>query len=440
MFQVEPPIPWFAWTIISLLGVYLFEQWLHWKQRQQLRRPLPTKLEDDIPLHEYLDKQRYALRKSKFRFIQDTVNVIHSLSRLWRTSSFWSLAQYVSPVKSNIVISIIFLVLFSLEKTIVNLPFSLYRRLYLRNPFKTYPQSIPVYLSVKIKQIIYRGLLILPLMTLILSVEPWLRPSFALYAWIAIIIESMIIWTLYPTYIAPFFHQFIQIPPGELRNRLLALCSRMGFPMDCIVTDQSSPVIDVRYVGIFSPKYLVISAPALKVLDSQTITTLVAHEIARWKGSHMIIWYTMRILYNGFWLYILKCHLYDAELYIHFNVPNQLIIGYVILSILYTPIQSLYLMIEHVVMRGLECQADQVPAVANLDWAEDRSRLATLKLGSSPSYQVPAVARDGLNMKSALIKFSAIKQSTMNRDPDYSIYFKERPTLLERLDNLDRHS
>src|SRR5579883_2868602 len=131
-------IPWFEWTILSLLGVYLFEQWLQWKQRQRLKDPLPIKLENDIPLHEYLDKQRYALKKSRYRFIQDTVNVVHSISRLWRLGSFWSLAQNVSPIENNIVISLLFLAMFSLEKTLLNLPFSLYRRLYLRHPFKTY--------------------------------------------------------------------------------------------------------------------------------------------------------------------------------------------------------------------------------------------------------------------------------------------------------------
>ena len=409
MFYLEQPIPWFEWTILSLLGVYLFEQWLHWKQRQRLRNPLPAKLEDIIPLHKYLDKQRYALKKSNLRFVQDTVNLVHSLSRLWRLSSFWSLARSLSPVENNIATSIIFLVLFSIEKTLVNLPLSLYRRLYLKHPSRAFTRSIPLYLFEKTKLIIYRGILNLSLIATVLSVEPFLRPSFALYTWMVIIIESVGVWMLYPAYIAPFFHRFTPVPPGELRNRLLTLCLRTNFPMNCIVVDQSSGLVDIRFHGVFPPKYLPISASATKILDPQTITTLVAHEIARWKGSHTIIWWILRILYNGFWVYIFQRHIYDAELYTNFSVPTQLIIGYVILSILYTPIQSLYLMLEHVVMREFECQADI------------------------------AVVRYGLDMKSALLKVSAIKQSTIDRDPDYAVYFKEKPTPLERLDNLDRH-
>lgn len=408
--QTPDLIPWFEWTILSLLGVYLFEQWLQWKQRQRLKEPLPLKLENDIPLHEYLDKQRYALKKSRLRFIQDTVNLVHSLSRLWRLSLFWSLAQTLSPIENNIATSIIFLSLFSLEKTLINLPFSLYRRLYLRHPVKAYTQSILVYLFEKTKLIVYRGILHLPLITVILSVEPWLRPSFALYAWLAIIIESIGVWMLYPTYIAPYFHRFTSVPPGELRNRLLTLCLRTNFPMNCIVIDQSSGKVDVHFHGVFPPKYLAISAPAMRILDPQTITTLGAHEIARWKGAHSVVWYIIRLLYNGFYVYMLERHIYDSKLYADFNIPNQLIIGYVILSIMYTPIQNLYLLLEHVVIRELECQADM------------------------------AVAREQIDMKKALLKVSAIKQSTIDRDPDYAVYFKDKPSLMERLNNLDRHT
>ena len=401
----------FYLACLSLVSIYAIEQWLRYRQRKRYYlKNISTSLNEYINIDIYNKCQAYALEKSNIKLIQDAVNIIHSIFRLYRLSWFWAMAGSISS--NNIIQSLVFVSALSLEKTIINIPFALYHTFIVRPKYKSEKPTIPKFFINKIKMLVYRGGISLPLIAIFLKVEPFLGNSFWIYAWFAVLTQTIGVWMLYPRYIVPWCRDLAPVPEGNLKDSLKHLSQLVGFPVDRIYIDKMvctscknscSGNSYATYIGLFWQKILVISESATMVHDISTIMSLAVHELGKWYGMHRAVWYSLRMLYMGCNFYMLQKLIYCLPIYNDFDVEYSFIIGYVILGFIYAPIDRLYLLIENIIMRNLEYRADQF------------------------------AINCGYDMKNALIKTKISNLSKMEFDPYYSIYFNQKPTLVERL-------
>jgi len=333
--------------------------------------------------------------------------MVYALYRLWRLPAFWNISKEISPINSEILTSLIFIVLLSLERTLLNLPFRLYESFIIEQRFGFNNETLVSLLLNKVKILIYCGLILLPLTCIVLVLAPLLGMFLWIYTWVIIYIETIIVWIVYPYYVMPWFVKCKPIPAGELKIRLTEVCKRVNFPMDRVfVTSDRTNSVYVQYRGLYGSKYLIIADTAIQKLDMDCILALVGHELGRWSNSYFVIRQIMRLLYNGFKLYAYQRLIYESSIYTQFNVPNMFIIGYVILGILYNPMYKLYTYIENTILHRLTYSADIFSK--NL----------------------------GFNIRKALIKRDTFNLQPLSVDSIYSVYFNDTSSVTERLTKL----
>ena len=54
---------------------------------------------------------------------------------------------------------------------------------------------------------------------------------FFVYLWLFTAVMSLLMMVIYPDFIAPLFDKYTPLPEGELKDRIEALASRLGFPL-----------------------------------------------------------------------------------------------------------------------------------------------------------------------------------------------------------------
>ena len=71
----------------------------------------------------------------------------------------------------------------------------------------------------------------LPLLALLIWIIQIGGPYFFVYAWLFTLAVSIILITVYPSYIAPLFDKFTPMEEGELKVAIEKLASSVNFPL-----------------------------------------------------------------------------------------------------------------------------------------------------------------------------------------------------------------
>jgi STE24 endopeptidase len=94
---------------------------------------------------------------------------------------------------------------------------------------------------------------------------------------------------IYPDVVAPLFNKFEELPPTQLRTKILQLSEKVNFPLTKIfVMDGSrrSHHSNAYLFGIWKNKRIVLYDTLLLKLNDDEVVSVVAHEIGHWKYRH----------------------------------------------------------------------------------------------------------------------------------------------------------
>jgi STE24 endopeptidase len=237
-----------------------------------------------------------------------------------------------------------------------------------------------------------------------------LRTQLWMYAWGFILIESALVWMSHTVVFAPWFIKFGPLPNDTLRDQIYALADKMQFPRHQIYVERDSDGCYVRYKGVFSSKYILISDQAIAKLSNEDIVALTAHEIARWQHSYHLLWYIICLAYNGLWLYLLQIGVYSFGLYHSMNVPFSFALGYVVIQHIIVPVHMVYMFFAHWMSHAFIYKADQTVSRLNLD------------------------------IFNALEAQTQIEGKQRSHDFLYSLMFKAKPSLESRMHRIHKKS
>ena len=82
-----------------------------------------------------------------------------------------------------------------------------------------------------IKKFLLMQLIAMPLLALLIWIIQIGGPYFFVYAWLFTLGVSLVLITVYPSYIAPLFDKFTPMPEGELKEAIEKLASSLEFPL-----------------------------------------------------------------------------------------------------------------------------------------------------------------------------------------------------------------
>ncbi|KAM0793014.1 hypothetical protein ACM66B_000506 [Microbotryomycetes sp. NB124-2] len=344
---------------------------------------------------------------------------------------FWNLAgksQFASA--SPLRHSLLFVAIMSLVSAVLSIPKGLYSNFVLEERHGFNKMTIKTFFGDVVKGLLVSVAIELPFLAVILKLIERIGGSgiLKLVAWLLAVIFAfqIVMIPTYPYLIAPLFNKFTPLATDSpLYPKAKALADRLGFPLGRIwVIDGSkrSSHSNAYFYGLpFLTKHIVLYDTLLEKSSPEEIEAVLAHELGHWKHGHIVILLAVSLIQLSFSLLTFSLLLFNRSLLSAFGFsttqfpnsqPGPIIVSLLLASLLFAPVSTVLHFIMNMISRALEYDADKFAS----------------KLGSDVA----------TNLKGALVSLHEKNLALTLTDPIYSAYNNNHPTLIERLDALDK--
>lgn len=170
------------------------------------------------------------------------------------------------------------------------LPFEWWEQFRLEARFGFNHSTPRLWFSDKLKGLLLAFGLGFPLLWAVLSLVRWVGPQWWLWAFGLVFTFQLLMLVLYPKLILPLFNKLTPLPPGDLRERLLALGDRTGFHARTIeVMDGSkrSGHSNAFFTGFGRFRRIVLFDTLVAQLTPGELEAVLAHEIGHYRRGHI---------------------------------------------------------------------------------------------------------------------------------------------------------
>lgn len=400
--------------VIIVIAAYLIETLLDYLNQSTARNPLDPKISNLYDAKERERSIEYSAVKTRFAFYSSSFSaaiMILALGFGW----FAVLDQWVRDRFDNqIVISLVFIASLSVISWVLNLPFQLYSIFGIEARYgfnKTTPKT---FITDTIKGTVLTILLGGGLLTAILWLYQELGSNFWIYAWGVVATFSLLMFMFGTTLILPLFNKLKPLEGGELRTEIEKYCQSQGYSLGRLfVMDGSkrSTKANAFFSGLGKSKTIVLFDTLIEKLTTKEIVAVLAHEIGHYKLKHTL---SMFIATNiqSFATFALLGWLLQYEQLSTALGADQTSFHLSVLAffILFTPFTLILGLISNSWTRYCEYQADTY---------------------SRNTYLIEP-------MRTALAKISTDSLANLTPHPAYVAFNYTHPTLLQRLNNLER--
>ena len=301
-------------TLVTLILIKLmFEVFiarLSLKKIHQQRSLLPKAVSDYMDSIVWQRCTDYTIAKTKFGRFENFVSSIFLIFVLLILLP-WFYSQWETLGDFGILWSSFLTTLFLLVIQQISLPFDWYRQFKLEESFNFNKQTIRLWLSDKIKELIL-GLVLLGTVIFILfflfeKMSLLVGDYWWILAFVALFLFQISLMVLWPRCILPLFNKLTRLEDCELEDKLQALAQRTDFKSrEILVIDGSkrSSHSNAFFTGFGKFRKIVLYDTLLKQLNHEEIVAVVAHEIGHYRLGHipkrLFVSFVLGLLY--FWI------------------------------------------------------------------------------------------------------------------------------------------
>lgn len=356
----------------------------------------------------------YSEAKFKFGRTQAAVSFTAHLTFLafgglgWAEYHAKNLSDLISG--GDITTGLFFFVILGILAQMFSLPFTAFHTFIIEGKFGFNKQTVKGFVVDLLKGTLVASILGCAILSVILWIMQVSGTYWWLYAWSATTLFSLITAWIYPTLLAPIFNKFRPLEDGELKQQIIALAQKTGFPAgELFVMDASrrSRHGNAYFTGLFGRKRIVLFDTLIADLHNDEIIAVLAHELGHFKLHHVrkgVIRGTLLslLVFAGIGYALPQATFYSA--FFLDGVSN--FGGLVVFSMWFSLIEFYLQPLETLVSRKYEFQADEFAKAA---------------LGTGASL---AAALKKLREKSSVMPIA---------HPWYSSMYYSHPPMLERI-------
>ncbi len=383
------------------------------KSVEEHREEVPKAFAKKITLAAHRKAADYTIAKIKFVQKERLVGLV-----LLLVATFGGLLEYIYLFVTNrlgtgIMTQIFIVGIFSLVNALVDLPFSWKAQFGLEQKFGFNTMKPAQFFKDLAISTFLSVLIGFPLLALIFWFWEAAGSYWWLLAWVAVVLFTLGLQWFYPTFIAPLFNKFQNLPEGPLYDRINALLKRVGFESNGLfVMDASKRNAkgNAYMTGFGKNKRIVFFDTLLNKLTPEETEAVLAHELGHYKLKHIfkmmgvsffltfIIFFLLNWVSTSPWFYQgLGVVLTDGE-----SHGTALVLFFLALPVFtfpFTPLTSIF-------SRKHEFAADKF-AVQN---------------------------SNGSALITALTKLYGDNASTLTPDKIYSTFYSSHPNAMARID------
>ncbi len=374
------------------------------------RNQVPADFTRDVTLDEHRRAAEYTMAKTEFSIVETIFDA--AISILWLALGLAPLyAAVAALVEPGLIRSVLFVLVFSVIASLIDMPFAAVRAFWLEERFgfnRLTPRTffIDQAKSVALELAISAPLLLGMFWLLRAAPDTWW-----LIAYVGFIALAIAMTVIYPTVIAPLFNKFTPLEEGAMKRRMEALLAKCGFESKGLyVMDASTRSThgNAYFSGFGKAKRIVFFDTLLEKHSPAEIESILAHELGHFKFGHVRQMLALAAAI-AFLCFAVLWQAFGSDLFAGwFGLPNDPGIVLVALLLAREPI-------SHVLS----------PLLA---W---RSRRA--------EFEADAFARDLVGkepMISALTRLTRDNLATLTPDPLYATFYFSHPPVPVRVAQL----
>lgn len=375
-----------------------------------LKLELPPVLQGIYKPEDYLKSQKYIRATIRFGLVGSSFTLFLLLA-FWFSGGFNWFDQVVRAWNFNPLISgLLYIGILLFAYSLLKLPFSIYGTFVIEERFGFNRATPRTFFLDHVKGLGLALLLGGLLLTGILALFQYVGLYAWLYCWAAVVIFSIAMQYIAPTWIMPLFNKFTPMESGELKEAILRYARSVNFPIkNVFVMDGSkrSSKSNAFFTGFGRNKRIALFDTLIAQHTVPEMVAVLAHEVGHYKKKHILQGTAVSILHTGIIFFLLSLFLGNPGLYQAFFMRQESIYaGLLFFSLLYTPLELVLSIVMQMVSRKNEYEADRF-AAETID--EPR------------------------NLIDALKKLSATNLSNLMPHPFYVFLNYSHPPLMQRI-------
>ncbi|SFV81670.1 Peptidase, M48 family [hydrothermal vent metagenome] len=404
--------------LIATLSYVITLLWLNLRQNMAVAKSfdaVPKEFGEKITLADHQKAAEYTQAKLLVNHFEIIFSTVVLLAWTLGGGLNWLDSIWQTQAQDALVIGVGFIVSLMIIGSLIDLPFSIYRTFVLEQKFGFNKMTAGTFVGDLGKEILLTLIIGLPLIYAVLYLMGAMGDYWWAYVWLVLTGFSLLMFWLYPTYIAPIFNKFKPLDNLELKAKIDNLLERTGFKSDGVfVMDGSkrSSHGNAYFTGIGKNKRIVFYDTLLEGMEDQEVEAILAHELGHFHHKHirkhMITSFTISLLGLALLGYLINQSWFFHGLGVE-TISNHTAL---ILFTLTLPVFSFFIApISNALSRKHEFEADAFAAKhTNAD-----------------------------DLVSSLVKLYRDNASTLTPDKLYSAFHDSHPSASIRIAELKRH-
>ena len=279
--------------LIATLSYVVTLLWLNVRQDKSVIKSfdvVPNEFSEKITLEDHQKAAEYTQAKllvNHFEIIFSTVVLL-----VWTLGGGlnWLDGLWQTQTEDVLYLGVGFIISLMILGSLIDLPFSLYRTFVLEQRFGFNKMTAGTFVGDLGKEILLTLIIGLPLIYAVLYLMGAMGEYWWAYVWLVLTGFSLLMFWLYPTYIAPIFNKFKPLDNLELKAKIDNLLERTGFKSDGVfVMDGSkrSSHGNAYFTGIGKNKRIVFYDTLLEGMEDQEVEAILAHELGHFHHKHI---------------------------------------------------------------------------------------------------------------------------------------------------------
>ncbi len=408
-----------AFSIIILLALILefaLELIGNLLNLKYLKLELPSALQGIYKTEDYRKSQEYLRATTRLGLVTNSF-ALFLLLVFWFSRGFNWFDQIVRawdfvPLVNGLLYIGILLFAYSL----LTLPFNIYDTFVIEERFGFNRTTPRTFFLDRLKGIALALLLGGSLLAGILALFQYAGSYAWLYCWATLVLFSLAMQYVAPTWIMPLFNKFTPMAEGVLKEAILNYARSVSFPIkNVFVMDRSKRTgkSNAFFTGFGRNKRVVLFDTLIKQHTVPELVAVLAHEVGHYKKKHILQGTIIGILHAGVIFFLLSLLLESTGLYQAFFMKEESIYtGLLFFSLLYTPLELVLSVTMQMLSRKNEYQADR--------------------------YAVETI-NDPLSLVDALKRLSTANLSNLTPHPFYVFLKYSHPPLLQRVQVIEQY-
>ncbi len=279
--------------LIATLSYVVTLLWLNVRQDKAVIKSyeqVPSEFSKKITLKEHQKAAEYTQSKLTVNHFEVMFSTVVLLAWTIGGGMNWLDGIWQGLSDNTLYLGVGFIISLMIIGSLIDLPFSIYRTFVLEQRFGFNKTDSKTFVVDLLKEILLTLVIGLPLIYAVLYLMGEMGEYWWLYVWLVLTSFSLLMFWLYPTYIAPIFNKFKPLDNAKLKVKIDNLLERTGFKSDGVfVMDGSkrSSHGNAYFTGIGKNKRIVFFDTLLKGMDDQEVEAILAHELGHFHHKHI---------------------------------------------------------------------------------------------------------------------------------------------------------